>query len=97
MTNNERFPDVIVVADVEHGVLSTASMKYKAHSGDHGWPPEAEAMHGFFIARGPAFRQGIRIGPVRNVDIYPLLLEVLDLSAPDHIDGDPDAFKGILK
>jgi predicted AlkP superfamily pyrophosphatase or phosphodiesterase len=97
VSEDSSFPDVILVADVGHGILSTASMKYKAHSGDHGWAPEAEAMHGIFIASGPAFRKGLEIGPVRNIDIYPMLLNLLELSPPASMDGDPAALTDILK
>ena len=53
-------------------------------------------MHGIFIASGPAFRKGLTIGPVRTVDIYPMVLEILGLELPGEIDGDPAALRHIL-
>jgi predicted AlkP superfamily pyrophosphatase or phosphodiesterase len=97
VTDDARFPEVIVVAEAGHGVISTASMAYKVGSGDHGWAPEAEQMHGIFLAWGPDIRQGMEIGPIRTVDVYPLLLSLLDLSPPELMDGDPEALQGILK
>lgn len=45
-------------------------------------------MHGFFVACGPNIRAGARPGPVRNIDIYPLMLSILGLQGPPSIDGD---------
>jgi predicted AlkP superfamily pyrophosphatase or phosphodiesterase len=95
--SNPRFPDVFVVADVGHEVVSTRDPERRGQAGDHGWAPEAPEMHGIFIASGPAFRRGFEIGPVRIVDIHAILLEVLDLEHPGGTDGDPAALAGILK
>ena len=36
-------------------------------------------MHSLFIATGPAFRKNYNIDAFRNVDIYPLMCEILKL------------------
>ena len=64
--------------------------------GTHGWAPEYEAMHGVFVAHGPNIRHGAESGPVRVVDIYPLMAALLGLEAADDIDGDPAMLQGIL-
>ena len=97
VNDDPRFPDVIIEGISGHAVLSRAEKGEGIHPGDHGWPPESADMHGFFVAHGPAFKQGLSIGPVRNVDVYPLMLSVLSLEAPEQIDGNAQALSGVLK
>jgi len=97
VTGDPRFPDVIVVADPGYQVTAGDDANHGGTIGDHGWAPEAPDMHGIFIAWGPAFRAGLRTGPVRSVDIHPLLLTLLGLPAPGGTDGDPAALAGILR
>jgi len=94
--DRSRFPDLIVLADPGCAVISTASMRYKIQSGDHGWPPEAAEMKGVFYAWGPRIPAASRIGLVHATDIYPLMLDILDLPAPGPIDGNADLLPSIL-
>lgn len=97
VSNDRRFPDVIIEAEVSYGVFSTLEETPNVYPGDHGWSPEAQEMHGFFVASGPAFKQGLSIGPVKNVDIHALVISVLSLQSPENTDSDPRALAGILK
>ena len=54
-------------------------------------------MHGIFIAWGPAFKQGVEVGPVRNVDIHPVIMNLLGLMPPGETDSDPAALTQILE
>ena len=94
--NNPRFPDVILVADAGYAVLSTAEKTYKINKGDHGWAPETPDMHGFFVACGPNIKPGVALGPVINIDIYPLMLSILGLDAPAIVDGNASTIAGPL-
>ncbi len=96
VTDDPRFPDIIVEAEMGYAVFSTTSKTEYSHPGDHGWRPEDQEMHGFFVASGPAFRKGLKIGPTRNVDIHPLVMSILSLDSPEGTDSDPDALSGIL-
>lgn len=95
--DSRRIADVILVANAGHAVISSEARRDKINPGDHGWRPEDPAMHGIFLAWGPAFRQGMRTGPVRNVDVHPLLLRVLGLDPPGETDGDPAALRTLLR
>jgi len=94
--DNPSFPDVILMPDEGHAVLSSLDKIGKINAGDHGWAPEAPAMHGFFVACGPNIKAGSRPGPVRNIDIYPLMLSILGLRGPSSIDGDAAKLAGIV-
>ena len=55
--------------------------------GAHGYDPDLPQMRASFIASGPAFRAGIRLPVFDNVDVYPLLMRLLQLPAEPG-DGD---------
>ncbi len=94
--NNPRFPDVILMPDPGFAILSNAQLKHKINPGDHGWVPEMPEMHGFFVASGPNIKPGMSLGPINNVDIYPLMTSILGLKAPEKLDGDSSKLSGIL-
>lgn len=94
--NNPRFPDVILISDAGHAVLSTEGKAHKINKGGHGWAPETPDMHGFFVACGPNIKPGVTLGPASNIDIYPLMLSILGLDAPDKVDSDAHKLAGPL-
>ncbi len=55
--------------------------------GTHGWDPQLPSMRAIFVAMGPTIRAGHIIEDIRNVDVYPLMTEVLGLRTPDGLDG----------
>lgn len=57
-------------------------------------------MHPIFIANGPLFKQRYTTYPFQNIDIYPLISHVLQLSSPpSHVtpNGTLDNIMQILK
>jgi hypothetical protein len=52
-------------------------------------------MWGVFVAAGPVFAQNLDVSAIRNVDVYPLLMEILDLPASPN-DGDLGEVQDIL-
>ncbi|SHN32560.1 Predicted pyrophosphatase or phosphodiesterase, AlkP superfamily [Cyclobacterium lianum] len=65
--------------------------------GEHGYSPEFQDLHGIFYANGPAIKEGLRIPPFQNIHVYPLLCSILDLRAPDDIDGDFEVLEPVLR
>jgi predicted AlkP superfamily pyrophosphatase or phosphodiesterase len=94
--SNPRWPDLMVLPDPGYAVVSSRDQIDTLNPGAHGWPPEFPDMHGVLFGLGPAFRKGARTGPVRAVDIYPMMLQVLGLKAPASIDGDSNALRSVL-
>ena len=37
------------------------------------------SMKPIFLASGPNFKKNVRFGPIRNVDIYPLMCELMGI------------------
>lgn len=64
--------------------------------GSHGYDPALPSMRAIFIARGPAFRQGVTLPGFDNVDVYPLLARLLGVPTADN-DGNPDTLLPALR
>jgi len=93
--------DVVAIAGLGYSFvknekqLKQASENYS--KGDHGYDNHALDMHGIFYAAGPAFKQGYQTGTFMNVDIYPLVCNILNLTPNNKIDGRLDRIEFILK
>ncbi len=97
VTEDSRFADVIVQPDPHYGVVSSRDKLHKMNRGDHGWDPSFKDMHGVFLAAGPRLPEGETIGTIDNVDIYPLMMEILEIPLTTPIDGDPDKLLQLLE
>jgi len=82
VTDSPRYPEIFVVPDVGHGVVVDREGLAWLTKGDHGWEPSEKAMHGIFLGAGPGLPRGVTIGEVSAVDVYPLMLELLEIEAP---------------
>ncbi|KAJ8275323.1 hypothetical protein COCON_G00099480 [Conger conger] len=74
--HNARIQPIMLLADegwtiVQHGNLPRL--------GDHGYDNSLPSMHPFLAARGPAFGRGRRVSGLSNVDLYPLMCQLLGL------------------
>ena len=75
-----RVPAVVCLAERGWMVETSAQIdKYKTTPmrGEHGYDPDDPEMGALFIASGPAFRRGLTIQPFPNVDVYPLVAQLL--------------------
>jgi predicted AlkP superfamily pyrophosphatase or phosphodiesterase len=52
--------------------------------GNHGFDNALDSMRGIFIASGPVFRPGARVGLVEAIDVYALLAGVLGVTPAPH-------------
>ena len=64
--------------------------------GDHGQDPFHSDMHGLFMARGPAFREGLETDAFENVQVYNLMALALGLD-PAPNDGDLETMSHVLR
>jgi len=66
--------------------------------GHHGFDPSVVTdMHATFLAWGPAFKKQVKIPSFENVNVYPLVANILGLSYQEPIDGKLEVLKPILK
>lgn len=91
--NNPRTHDIILVA--RPGWSVGWSWDIGRSKGAHGYDNNFKDMHAIFYAAGPVFRKGYTQPVFENVDIYPLITEIMNLK-PAAVDGSPDAVIGML-
>jgi predicted AlkP superfamily pyrophosphatase or phosphodiesterase len=96
---HHRIPPLIGVAD-EGWTVTTHSRvasrgRHRLPRGDHGYPPEIASMRAVFLARGPAFQQGVVVEPFQNIHIYSLLAHLLGVR-PATNDGALDSVEVVL-
>jgi predicted AlkP superfamily pyrophosphatase or phosphodiesterase len=66
--------------------------------GYHGFDPyKVKNMQASFFAWGPAFKSGLKIPMFENVNVYPLVAEILGLTITDKIDGKREVLQNVLK
>jgi alkaline phosphatase D len=91
---NPRCLDIVVVADSSWSVVDEPEKN--VGKGAHGFDNDNTDMHAIFYAYGPAFKINYESPTFENVDIYPLICEILKLN-PAPVDGKLDRVKGLLK
>lgn len=92
---NPRVPAILCMPDDGWTVVAKQP-KNPVEGGAHGYDNDAPDMRALFVASGPAFRPLGRIATFDNVDIAPLLRDLLGLPAGAGLDGDDSPFRAAL-
>ena len=92
---NPRVPAYLCLADIGWLVVKTTPTVAET-GGNHGYDNASPEMRALFIANGPAFTRGRTLSPFANVDIAPLLRDLLGLPPGHGLDGDDAPFRGVL-
>jgi predicted AlkP superfamily pyrophosphatase or phosphodiesterase len=89
--------DLMLVATPPHtfrtrGWISSAVWWFPAlfmnwKMGVHGYTPDHPEMGAIFLGMGRGVPRGVRIGPVRNIDIAPTIAMLLGIDPPVHAEG----------
>ena len=93
---NPRIPPYVCLAETGWLIVKTA-VTGAFHGGAHGYDNRAPDMAALFIANGPAFVGGKRLASFDNVDVNPLLRDLIGLPAGQGLDGDDVPFRQVLK
>ncbi len=93
---DSNFADITLQAEPGFSVASNQSVAQHSSKGDHGWAPDYEAMHGIFLATGPRLPKGKRISALQNIDVYPLMMDILGLPITTPIDGNRETLPALL-
>lgn len=91
---------IIIIADLGYSLIDNRAQKrglddYAA--GNHGFDNTEIDMHGIFIAIGKLFKSNFTTGTLRNIDVYPLLCKIFNISPRSNIDGKLENIEFILK
>lgn len=95
LKNHRRVEDIIMVADLGYTILDEDYEEEFIESlprATHGYDNNEKAMQSFFIAYGPAFKQGEKVGAFQNIHIYELINHLMD-TEPAPNDGSLDSVK----
>lgn len=92
---NARIAPYFCLAETGWEIAATAPKTAKS-GGSHGYDNAAPEMAALFVAAGPAFRPAGKLPSFDNVDVAPLLRDLIGLpQAPDR-DGDDTPFRAAL-
>ncbi len=94
---NPRVPPIVCLADT--GWLALTKEPPADHppsGGAHGYDNAAPEMLALFIANGPAIKPAGVLPSFDNVDVTPLLRDLLGLPAGQGLDGDDAPFRAVL-
>lgn len=91
----ERIGQILLIPRSAKVFLEKGKKKY---GGNHGYDPKlVPEMKATFFAWGPAFNSHLVIDEFENVNVYPLVSEILDLKIDQKIDGKLKTLKPFLK
>lgn len=90
---HRRTPSIFCLAETGWEVMAP-TWTPKA-GGDHGFDHDAPEMRALFILNGPGVKPGARLPLFDNVDVQPLLGELLGIAVPKG-DGDAEVFEAVL-
>jgi predicted AlkP superfamily pyrophosphatase or phosphodiesterase len=92
---NPRIPPIFCLAETGWQILDRPARAGQV-GGNHGFDNMSPEMSALFIANGPAFK--IRVLPAfTNVDVYPLLRDLVGLPPKPGVDGSDAPFKDVLR
>ncbi len=97
--SNPRIPQLLCLANTGWSISTSDYVAKRAgrmKRGEHGYDNADPLMQALFIAHGPAFRIGAKVGAFPNVDVYPLMTHLLGIPAAAN-DGNYNAVKDMLK
>jgi predicted AlkP superfamily pyrophosphatase or phosphodiesterase len=90
--SNPRIPPILCLAEPGWLVLASAPNK-PGIGGNHGYDNMAPEMNSLFIATGPAFATAKVLPDFDNVEVYPLLRQLMGLPAATGVDGNGAVFR----
>ncbi|MET3825646.1 putative AlkP superfamily pyrophosphatase or phosphodiesterase [Sphingomonas sp. PvP055] len=95
---NARVPAFVCLAETGWLALTRdAPIDHPVSGGTHGFDPAAPEMAALFIASGPAIKPLGVLAGFDNVDVAPLLRDLIGLPADTTLDGDDAPFRGALR
>lgn len=95
---NPRIGDVVIIMDEPWTIAARTPLisLIRDRWGHHGWDAALPSMRALFVLAGPGIAPATTIPEVENVDVYPLMTELLGLRAADGIDGRPGRIRDLL-
>lgn len=100
LKNNIRVPEFLMVADEGYTINTKDYFDSRGDSypsgGAHGFDNANPKMDAFFIAHGPSFKKGLKLGRIENVHLYEVMAKILNVN-PAPNDGDLNSVVEMIK
>lgn len=95
---NQRVPSIICIARIGWTIQTLPPVKDRPFKGGgaHGYDPVNKEMDALFLGYGPAFKAGATLPAFDNVDVYPLVADLIGV-APRPSDGDMGVFRPAMQ
>jgi predicted AlkP superfamily pyrophosphatase or phosphodiesterase len=94
---NPRVAPIVCLGDLGWYLSSHAASDGKTpNKGQHGFDPFAPEMAALFVAHGPGFRSSLTLPVIDNVDVYPMVMQLLDVTARPN-DGSAAVAASVLR
>lgn len=97
--DHHRVTDIVMIADLGYTILDEnyePRFLVSLPQATHGYDNSQQAMHAFFLARGPAFREAATTRAFKNVHLYELMNHLMNTN-PAPNDGSLDSVRVLLK
>ena len=98
--NHPFISPIILIAEIGWTLVDNKrkiALALYSSGGNHGYDNHHRDMHGIFYAMGPVFKKGYQTGTLWNIDIYPLLCQIIDIMPRQNIDGKLERIGFILE
>ena len=93
--NDDRVGDLVGLVNPPVHIIKTPR---PVSGGTHGYNPnEIAEMHAIFMLEGPTIKKNYIVPSFKNVNVYPLIAELLNLPVPEGIDGKLEVLRGVIK
>ncbi len=92
--SSQRIKDYVVLADSSWSLWKYSDRRSYS-GGAHGFDNSNTDMHAIFYAYGPAFKNAYKHHSINNIDLYPLICELLKID-PRPVDGQLENVKPML-
>ncbi len=101
-SNNSLIGNMVLMSDTGWRIITKKNVEWiedhpYSTKGEHGYDNYHLDMHGVFVAAGPSFKANYKTGMLKNIDIYPLLCKIFNITPAENIDGDLSRIEYILK
>ncbi|MCB9219708.1 MAG: alkaline phosphatase family protein [Ignavibacteriales bacterium] len=99
-SNHPFIYSLILIAENGWSLVNDSSFEKMNNSyskGNHGYDNNHTDMHGIIIGKGPNLKSNFKTGTVWNIDIYPLLCKIFNISPRSNIDGKLERIEFLLK
>ncbi len=100
LKNSKRMPEFLMIANEGYTINAQEFFQSRGENypsgGAHGFDNANPKMHAIFIAHGPAFKEGLKMEPFVNINLYEVMANILEVT-PAENDGDFDSIKQMLR